>query len=112
MIKTYLGIEIGNMSIKFAICSQNMIKECIVEQLPDNMVREGSIVSWDAMTDFIKSKLKEHRISCKDVAMVLPEEITYVRRFLMPYMTIPQLKFNLPFEFHDFITEDYGSSGG
>lgn len=106
MIKTYLGIEIGNMSIKFAICSQNTIKECIVEQLPDNMVREGSIVSWDAMTDFIKSKLKEHRISCKDVAMVLPEQITYVRRFLMPYMTIPQLKFNLPFEFHDFITEE------
>ena len=58
------------------------------------------------MTDFIKSKLKEHKINCKDVALVLPESVTYVRRFFMPYMTVQQLKFNLPFEFHDFITED------
>ena len=106
MIKTYLGIEIGNLEIKFAVCTEDKIKAFVVERLPDNIVRDGNIVSWEAMADFIKTKLKEHHITCKDVAMVLPEGITYVRRFLMPYMTIDQLKVNLPYEFRDYITEE------
>lgn len=106
MTKTYLGIEIGNMTIKFVVSTQNTIKQCVVEQLPDNIVRDGGIVSWEAMAQFMKQKLKEHKIGEKKVALVLPERLTYVRRFTMPYMTIAQLKFNLPFEFHDFITEE------
>lgn len=106
MIKTYLGIEIGNLVIKFAVCTEDTIKEFVVEQLPDNLVRDGNIVSWEVMADFIKEKLKSHRIGCKNVAMVLPESTTYVRRFLMPYMTVDQLRINLPYEFRDFITEE------
>lgn len=106
MIKTYLGIEIGNSEIKFAVCAEDKIKQFIAEKLPENIVRDGMIVSWDAMADFIKGKLKEHRITCKDVALVLPEDATYVRRFLMPYMTVEQMKINLPYEFRDYITEE------
>lgn len=118
MIKTYLGIEIGNQSIKFAVCTGDRVKDFITERLPDNIVKDGSIISWDKMADFIKDKLKKHRIGCRDVAIVLPEDITYVRRFLMPHMTVDQLRFNLPYEFHNYITEekdnyfyDYGVMG-
>lgn len=106
MIKMYLGIEIGSLEIKFAICTEDRVKEFVVERLPDNIVRDGNIVSWEVMADFIKEKLKKHRIGCKDVAMVLPEGATYVRRFLMPYMTVDQMKVNLPYEFRDFITKE------
>lgn len=106
MIKTFLGIEIGNFVIKFAVCSDNKVKDFVVERLPDNIVRDGNIVSWEVMTDFIKENLKKHRISCKYAAVVLPESSTYVRRIFLPYMTVDQLQFNLPYEFHDFITEE------
>lgn len=105
-IKTYLGIEIGNLDIKFAVCTEDKVKQFVTERLPDNMVREGQVVSWDFMADFIKKKLREHRIFCKDVALVIPEGMTYVRRFTMPYMTVEQMKINLPYEFRDFITEE------
>lgn len=106
MIKTFLGIEIGNENIKFAVCTGDRIKDFVTMRLPDNIVIDGSIISWDKMANFIKERLKVHRITCKDVAMVLPEDITYVRRFLMPYMTVDQLRFNLPYEFHNYITEE------
>lgn len=106
MIKTYLGIEIGNQNIKFAVCTGDRIKDFFTEGLPENIVRDGTIVSFDKVSDFIKEKLKKNRISFKDVAIVLPEDITYVRRLMMPHMTVDQLKFNLPYEFHNYITEE------
>lgn len=106
MKKTYLGIEIGSQSVKFVVCTEGRVKEFFVEKFPENSVRDGSIVFWEVMAKFIKEKLKVHRISCKDVAMVLPEGTTYVRRFLMPYMTVEQMKVNLPYEFRDYITEE------
>lgn len=108
-MKTYLGIEIGNRNIKFAVCTEDRVKHFITEELPDDLVRDGNIQSWEGMAAFIKEKVKKHRIACKEVAIILPESTTYVRRFMMPYMTVEQLKFNLPYEFHDFITEDKDS---
>lgn len=106
MKKTYLGIEIGNLTIKVAVCAENQIKKFVIEHLPDNMVSEGIILDWEGMSKFLKKIIKKHHITCKDVALVLPENISYVRRLLLPHMTISQLKFNLPYEFRDFITEN------
>lgn len=108
-MKTYLGIEIGNRRIKFAVCTDDRVKHFIIEELPNDLVKDGNILSWEGMATFIKEKVKKHRIACKEVAVVLPESTTYVRRFMMPYMTVDQLRFNLPYEFHDFITEDKDS---
>ena len=57
------------------------------------------------MAKFLKQILKKHKISCKNVALVLPENVTYIRRLMLPYMTVDQLKVNLPYEFRDFISE-------
>lgn len=105
-MKTYLGIEIGNQRIKFAICTEDGVKQFLIEELPEDLVKDGSIQSWEGMATFIKEIKKKHRITCKEVAMILPESTTYVRRFMVPYMTVDQLRFNLPYEFHDFITAD------
>lgn len=106
MKKNYLGIDIGSLDIKLAVCSKDTINEFVIERLPDNIVRDGNIVSWEVMTEFIKGVIKKHRIHCKYAAVILPDRNTYVRRILMPYMTVDQLKFNLPYEFHDFITDE------
>ena len=106
MIKTYLGIEVGNRSLKLAVCEGNRIKKFVQEGIPNDIVKEGQISDWDRMTKLLKETLKKYGISCKDAAMVLPEDITYVRRVVMPYMTVEQLRFNLPYEFSDFIAEE------
>ena len=108
-MKTYLGIEIGNRRIKFAVCTEDRVKQFVIEDLPDDLVRDVGILSWERMATFIKEMKKKHHITCKEVAMILPESTTYVRRFMVPYMTVEQLRFNLPYEFHDFITADKDS---
>ncbi len=102
MKKTYLGMEIGSSELKLAVCIDDKIKKIVSEKLPSHLVENEVIVEWDKLAVFIKQTIKKHNITCKNVALVLPEEIAYARRFIMPYMTISQLKFNLPFEFHDF----------
>lgn len=106
MAKTYIGIEIGNYRMKMAVCINEKLKQFISAELPENMVREGQIVSWESMADFIKEQLKEHHLQGKITAIVLPDGLTYIRRVEMPAMTVSQLKVNLPYEFHDFIADD------
>lgn len=106
MAKSLLGIEIGDYSVKLAVTKEARVERIVRRELPDNMVRQGNITSWEAMADFLKNILKEEKISCKDAAVVLPESLTYVRSVTMPAMTIEQLKVNLPYEFRDYISEE------
>lgn len=106
MAKSLLGIEIGDYSVKLAVTKEARVERIVKRELPDNMVREGNITSWEAMADFLKDILKEEKINCREAAVVLPESLTYVRSVTMPAMTIEQLKVNLPYEFRDYISED------
>ncbi|MGY3724845.1 type IV pilus assembly protein PilM [Granulicatella balaenopterae] len=104
MAKKIVGIEIGNHTLELAICVNGKPQKFIQAELPDNMVRDNQIVSYDAMADFIRETFKEHRINCKKVALTLPDRKLLVRRLNMPLMTISQLKVNLPYEFKMYIT--------
>lgn len=104
--KKLLGIEIGNLKLKIAVCTDYVLDEMILADIPDNLVRGDEIVSWDAMAEFIKETLKEHKITAKNAAVAIPEKMVYTKRVVMPLMTCDQLKVNLPYEFHDYITED------
>lgn len=106
MAKKILGIEIGNCCLKIAICSDYNLERLVTADIPDNLVREDEIVSWDAMAEFLKEVIKENKISVKNVAAVIPEKLVYTKHVVMPAMTVDQLKVNLPYEFHDYITED------
>ncbi len=106
MAKTLLGIQIGNFTLKMALCEAGKVKKMVITEVPDNLVRDGHVVSWEAMADFLKETMKAEKISCKNAAFIIPETLTYIRRVVMPAMTIDQLRVNLPYEFHDFITDD------
>lgn len=101
-----MGVEIGSYSLKLAVCTDGFLDDYVCAPLPDNMVKEDHILSWEALGDFIKETVSAHKLSCKNVALALPDRVTYIVRMTIPRMTINQLKINLPYEFHEYITED------
>lgn len=99
MGKTCTGVDIGESSIKLAVCEGDAVKKVVVDSLPEGLVVDGRIVSRDAMADFIKSLAKSAGGISKDVALVLPAADNLVRRLTLPAMTEKELKLNLPYEF-------------
>ena len=107
MGRTYTGIDIGAGQIKFAVCEPGgVIRRMAVSPVPDQLVREGRIVSPEAMSDFLRAEARVHKIKNRDCAVILPAALAFTRRFSVPLMTEEQLKINLPYEFRDFITQE------
>ncbi|NLD20521.1 MAG: pilus assembly protein PilM [Clostridiales bacterium] len=106
MSKKILGVEIGSFRMKLADCTDADNGKIHVVDVPDNLVQGNKIVSWDAMAEFIKETVRANKIMAKDVAISIPKDQVFTKRVTMPAMTRDQLKINLPFEFHDYITED------
>ncbi|MEE0955963.1 MAG: pilus assembly protein PilM [Eubacterium sp.] len=106
MAKNMIGIDIGSSRIKAAFLSGNSLKFCVSEAAPDNLVKNGGIVSWDAMADELRNLIRKTGIRGKAAAIAMPSDEVYIRQTDLPLMTIQQLKVNLPYEFHDYITED------
>jgi type IV pilus assembly protein PilM len=78
----------------------------ICEPLPDNLVKDGRVVSPETLSDVLRGALRKNRVSAKDCALALSQDETFTRRVTMPYMTTDQLELNLPYEFHDYIQND------
>ncbi len=114
-MKKFLGIDIGNYSIKCCLMNSGNIENYFVTPLPEGMVHEGRIVQWDSCGEFIRDELKAHNIRCKDLFMVVPRRACFLRFLTVPVMNVQQLRLNLPYEFRDYITDqteeyffDYG----
>lgn len=105
MGKAYTGVDIGDSSIKLAVCEDGVVKQTVVEPLPEGLIAEGHIVSFDAMADFIKSLTKREGGIAKNAAFVLPTADSLVRRLSLPAMTEKELLLNLPYEFRDYISQ-------
>lgn len=101
-----VGIDIGNEAVHMAIWNGSAVTNVITEPLPQGLVRDDRVLSFDALGDFFKEVRKKHRVRVKDVSLVLHGEDCYCRRFTMPVMTVDQLKINLPYEFRDFVREE------
>ena len=106
--KTCLGIDIGNNRIKVAVKKGGSVRRLLVDTVPDGLMRDNHIVSYDAMGDFLRELLKRNRISIKKAHLCMPIHEIYIRNVTLPMMNVQQLKVNLPYEFHDYITEDMG----
>lgn len=104
-ITKVVGIDIGNYRIKISYIVKGELKDVFVETLPDNIVKDGMIQYWDAMADFLKETFQSHGIHCRNVIFTLPASGVYMRVVDLPRMTVKQLQLNLPFEFHDYISE-------
>ena len=106
MAATVLGIDIGYDSMKLALVKNGVMKKSAVVPMPENMVREGHVVSPETMGELIRKTMKERGIHAKDAAFVLPNESVFIRNVIMPQMTAEQLQVNLPYEFRDYISSE------
>ena len=106
MGKKTAGFDIGSHAVHIALATKKGIKRVHSEPLPEGAVREGRIVSYEAMGDFIKQTCKKQKIRFDDAAVILPASLCFCRRLNMPVMTHEQLTVNLPYEFRDFITSE------
>ena len=104
MAKSMIGIDVGVCELKIALWDGKKVKKLLSIPMLENLVKDGIIVSYDAMADFIKQSIKGNRIS-EDVAVILPANYTFLKRLSLPKMTKQQLEVNLPFEFRDFLTQ-------
>lgn len=104
MAKTMIGFDIGACQVKLAVWDGSKVRRALSADTPDNLVKDGRIVSYAAMADFIKETLKKNKVSGRNCAVVLPASHAFLRRVSMPAMTVEQLKINLPYEFRDFLT--------
>lgn len=106
MGKTLVGIDLGESCVKLAVCADGELKSAVTAETPDNLVREGRIVSPEAASDFLKDVLKKERVRARGCAVVLPSSVAFTRTMTLPVMSHEHLLINLPFEFRDFITQD------
>lgn len=104
MAKTILGVDIGYDNLKLALIRDTEVKKTVAVPMPKNMVRDGKVVSGEAMAELIRDTMKENGIRTNDAAFVIPNERSYVKTVTLPVMTADQLAYNLPFEFRDYIT--------
>lgn len=106
MGKSCVGVDIGTSTIKLAVCADGEVRRLVVEDLPNNLVREGRIVSLEAATEFIKETASKAKINTRHCAVVLPSSVAFTRTIILPVMTEEHLRLNLPYEFRDFITQE------
>ena len=101
-----IGVEFGSNTLKMAVCSGGKIKKMAVERMPEDLVREGRVISPAAMTEFLKTMMKNNGIRGGNCALVLPPQLVIAHHVSMPVMGENELKLNLPFEFRDFVGKD------
>lgn len=106
MSKTIIGIDIGASQVKFAACEAGRVRRLAAAPVPDQLVREGRIVSYEAMSAFLKETAAKLKLPGRKCAVVLPSALAFSRRTVMPAMTTDQLALNLPYEFRDYITQE------
>ena len=105
MAKNILGIEFGSDRIKISEMKNGELVHFVAADMPENIVLNGEVVAWDALSDFLAEILKKNRFSAKQVALVIPDSLTFTRRLSVPLMSDAQLKVNIPYEFRDFVSD-------
>lgn len=103
MSKKTVGFDIGACTVHAAV-NEGGITRILNAPAPEGLVRDGQILSFEAMSDFLRDLKRSEKLRIKEAAMVLPASQCYCRRFTTAYMSAEQLAFNLPYEFRDFIT--------
>ena len=106
MAKTILGIDIGYDNLKLALVNGSTVKKTACVQMPQNLIREGHIASTESLGELVRETMKQNGIRARSGAVVLANENVYIKNVSMPVMNADQLKYNLPFEFRDYITDD------
>ncbi len=105
-MKNCIGFDIGNHAVHVAVAKGGVITGGVTARLATDLVKNGTITSYEAMTDFLKEFRRANNLSCRNAALILPAPLCYTRRFFVAANNRDQLLFNLPYGFRDFITDD------
>ena len=105
-MKNCIGFDIGNHAVHVAVVKRGVVTEGVTARLATDLVKNGTITSYEAMTDFLKEFRRVNNLSCRNAALILPAPLCYTRRFFVAANNRDQLLFNLPYGFRDFITDD------
>ncbi len=105
-MKNCIGFDIGNHAIHIAVQKKDELARGVCVRIPEDLVKNGVVVSYEAMADFLKHLRREYKFHTRNAALVLPAAHCYCRRFYVTAKTREQLMFNLPYGFKDFITDD------
>ena len=106
MAKRIVGIDIGYDTLKLALIQGKTVRKTATASMPKRLLREGRIVSPEAMAELIRNTCRENGIRCSQAAMSFSSEAVFVRNVTVPRMTADQLSYNLPYEFRDYITDE------
>lgn len=113
-----VGFDIGSLNLHFAVREGGRLTRVGLEPLPEGLVQGGQVISYEALADFLKTVRRQYRLP-RTAALVLPPAACYCRRLTTAMMSEDQLKFNLPYEFREYITGakeeyfyDYALVGG
>lgn len=106
MGRQLVGFDIGESTLKMVHKSGGEIRTCTVADVPDNTVKNGVIVSMDAMADFIKESARKNDIPKANASVIIPAAQIMTKNVTMPVMNVQQLMFNLPYELKDYIREE------
>lgn len=105
MRKQTVGVDLGEKNLKLVVRTNGKISKVIMEPMPENYIQNGKVVSMDAMSEFLKSIVKQHRLKGSDCALLLSYEDALLRRTTVPSMSRSQMELNLPYEFRVFIKD-------
>jgi type IV pilus assembly protein PilM len=106
MSKRSLGIDIGYDTLKLALVSGKQVQKTAIASMPKRLMRDGRIVSPEAMGELIRNTMRENGIRCSSAAFSFSSEAVFVRNVTIPVMSADQLIYNLPYEFRDYITDE------
>lgn len=98
-----LGISVNHGRIALTMLRSGQVNRTLWEEVPDNIVDGTKILSSSLFAGFLREKLKENGIKCKRAAYTIAEEDLFIKNVTMPPMTDEQLKYNVPYEFNDYI---------
>lgn len=101
-----LGIDIGNRFLKLVVAKNGKVIKTASTVMPENLIKENRIISEEALGDFIKESMKSNKLHAKHAAIAIPSQLVYIRNSSLPLMTTKQLAVNLPYEFHDYISQE------
>ncbi len=103
MNENILGVSCIHGRLSLTWMKNGKVRIAACENIPENIVSNGEIVSPNLFAVFLRDTVKKYEIGCKDVAWSIPLEDTFIRTIVLPQMADDQLKLNIPFEFSDFI---------
>lgn len=97
-----IGFDIGTGYVKLAQCGKHGVEQLHARKLPENLVRAGEIISFEAMSEYLCEMRREYHLARATCAVILPAQVAFMRRVTLPAMSTEQLRFNLPYEFRDY----------